>query len=357
MTEKIVTTQGVEFVEYAVRDLEVSSDLYEKMGFTCVGYRTEPARRSKLYMQGDIKIILTTGNSEKDPAFVFTQAHGDGVVNIGYRVPNANEAHKLAVQKGARNAHVHETVRGRDGAAWHRAAIQVYGDVRNTFVSYDVNSSGAGRLDDFFPEQRRPLDTLKGKYLQTVDHITVNVEKGKVDYWAKFYEDIFGFSLVRYFDIRTDKTGLISKAIRNPNGRVTMPFNEPTDSKSQIQEFIDTFHGPGVQHIAFHTPDIISCLEAMIKEGFEFLAVPDSYYEAIPKRVPNVTENMKELAKLGILVDGSPEGYLLQIFTHPVVGPFFFEFIQRKGDNGFGDGNFRALFEAIERDQIRRGVL
>jgi 4-hydroxyphenylpyruvate dioxygenase len=136
-----------------------------------------------------------------------------------------------------------------------------------------------------------------------------------------------------------------------------MPFNEPTDDRSQIQEFLDTFHGAGVQHLALHTSNIMLCLDELIRKDFKFLTVPATYYEAVPKRVPNVTESLKELARLGILVDGSEAGYLLQIFTEPMIGPFFFEFIQRKGDKGFGEGNFRALFEAIERDQIRRGVL
>lgn len=348
-----VTVLGTEYLEYAVRDLDKASTMYEKMGFTCVGFRTEPTRRSKLYMQGDIKIVLTASSSEKDAAYQFSRAHGDGVLTVGYRVENASEALSLATRKGATHAHDVQTLKGLNNSVQHLGAIQVYGDVRNSFISLE----GRSRFEDFFTEEHKPVDTLKGRFLQTIDHITINVEKGRMDYWAKFYEDLFEFKQIRYFDIRTERSGLLSRALRNDNGRVTMPFNEPTNDKSQIQEFIDTFHGAGVQHVAFHTSNIIMCLDELIKKDFKFLSVPNTYYEAIPKRVPNVVEDMRELSRLGILVDGSPNGYLLQIFTQPLIGPFFFEFIQRKGDNGFGDGNFRALFEAIERDQIKRGVL
>ena len=353
MSQEQVNLQGVEYVEYAVRDLEQASPLFEKLGFTCVGIRTEANRRSKLYMQGDARFVLTASSSEKDPAYHFSRQHGDGVITIGYKVSDAEEAYRLSCQKGAKGAYGVETLSGKDGSIQHRSAIQVYGDVRNAFVSYD----GTSRFEDSFTEEHQSLGSHKGKLLQTIDHITVNVEKGQVERWSKFYEDIFQFSLVRTFDIRTEKTGLFSKAMRNQNGRVTMPFNEPLQAKSQIQEFIDTFHGPGVQHIALHTPNIVMCLEDLERKGFKFLQVPATYYEAVPKRVPNVSEDMKELMKHGILVDGSDKGYLLQIFTETVIGPFFFEVIERKGDNGFGDGNFRALFESIERDQIRRGVL
>lgn len=353
MAQETVKVLSTEYLEYAVRDLEKASPLYEKMGFTCVGYRTEPTRRSKLYMQGDIRIVLTASTNESDPAYQFSRRHGDGVLTVGYRVESADDAIRITDKRGVKKAYDTQIVKGRDGAVQHLSAIHVYGDVRNSFISYD----GRARFEDFFPEEHRPIDSIKGKYLQTLDHITVNVERGKMDYWADFFEDLFEFTQIRYFDIRTERTGLISRALRNDNGRVTMPFNEATNDKSQIQEFIDTFDGPGVQHAAFHTSNIILCLDHLKEQGFKFLQVPDTYYEAIPKRVPNVTEDMKELMRLGILVDGSPNGYLLQIFTETLIGPFFFEFIQRKGDNGFGDGNFRALFEAIERDQIRRGVL
>ena len=353
MAQSQVLTQGVEYVEYAVRDLEESSKLYEKMGFTCVGLRREGSKLSKLFMQGDIRIVLSTSTNDKDGVSQFVSKHGDGVLLMGYRVEDAAESHAAALQKGAKSAYSAQTRKGAADVAIQESAIHVFGDVLTSFVSHDNKT----KFEDLFTENHKPLDSHKGRFLQTIDHITVNVEKGQVDRWVSFYKDIFAFYQVREFDIRTEKTGLFSRAMRNPNGRVTMPFNEPTNEKSQIQEFIDVLHGPGVQHIAFHTSNIISCLDELNKHSFKFLTVPETYYDAVPKRVPNVTEDMKTLSRLGILVDGSPQGYLLQIFTEPVVGPFFFEFIQRKGDNGFGDGNFRALFEAIERDQMRRGYL
>jgi 4-hydroxyphenylpyruvate dioxygenase len=352
MKNPSVVTQGIEFIEFAVKDLNEASKPYEKMGFHCVGYRNHPKRKSKLYMQGDIHMVLSASDDETDPAFQFARVHGDGALQVGYRVPNVEESYRIACSKGARPAFGPEVIEAKSGGL-HQAGIHVYGDVRNVFVSY----TGAGKFEDSFPENASPLNSHKGRLLQTIDHITVNVEKGEMDRWADFYQDVFGFHQVRYFDIRTERTGLLSRAIRNENGRVTMPFNEPTNSKSQIQEFVDTFHGPGIQHIAYHTSNIIGCLEELNTKGFKFLTVPDTYYEMIPNRVPNVTEDMNTLKRLGILVDGSDNGYLLQIFTENMVGPFFYEFIQRKGDNGFGDGNFRALFEAIERDQERRGVL
>jgi 4-hydroxyphenylpyruvate dioxygenase len=352
MSENFVVTQGVEYLEYAVKDLEASSRMYERLGFDCAGVRSDQSRRSKLYVQGDVRVILSASDQDSDAIRRFNKIHGDGVCNVGLRVESAEEAIRIACQRGAKEAHGLELTRGKGGAVQQRAAMHAYGDVLHTFVSYD-----GGRLADFFPEEAKAPQSGKGRYLQTVDHITVNVEKGRVNHWAGFFHDVFGMEEVRYFDIHTEKTGLFSRAMRSPNGRMTMPFNEPTEDKSQIQEFLDVFKGPGIQHIALHTSSITLAVDMMMKQGFEFLTVPASYYEAVPKRVPNVAEDMKELQRLGILVDGSKNGYLLQIFTQPLVGPFFFEVIQRKGDNGFGEGNFRALFEAIERDQMRRGVL
>lgn len=349
----IVNLRSVEYLEFAVKDLKASSQLYESMGFTCLGRRTETSRRSKLYGQGDIRFVLTASSSDSDPAARFTQAHGDGVIDIALGIDDPAASLATAAKRGAQVIQQAEVLSGEDGAAAHRGAICAFGDVRHSFLRYE----GATRLESFFPEERVAPTGMKGRLFQAIDHITVNVEKGRLDAVADFYRDVFGFTEVRHFDIRTEKSGLLSRAMRSPNGRLTMPFNEPTNDKSQIQEFLDTFHGPGVQHVALHVSDIIHSLKELTSQGFEFLTVPDTYYEAVPKRVPNVKEPMAELQKLGILVDGSDKGYLLQIFSQTLVGPLFYELIQRRGDNGFGEGNFRALFEAIERDQERRGVL
>ncbi|MGE4231937.1 MAG: 4-hydroxyphenylpyruvate dioxygenase [Bacteriovoracia bacterium] len=353
MEVNYIDALGVEYTEFAVRDIEASSKMYEEMQFECLGYRTDRNRKSKLFGQGDIRVVLSTGLNETDLASKFVNKHGDGVLTLAYRVDSAKNAIQIASSKSAKPAIPVEQLKGSGESVQELSAIQLYGDVLNAFVSYSKN----GSLEDLFSENRKTISSSKGKMLQSVDHITVNVEKGKVDYWAKFHKELFGFDQVRYFDIRTGRTGLISRALRNPNGRVTMPFNEPTDPKSQIQEFVDTFHGPGVQHIAYHTSNILSALGDLREKGFKFLTVPDTYYDEVPKRVPTLKEDLERVKELGILVDGSDKGYLLQIFTENMVGPFFFEFIQRRGDDGFGEGNFRALFEAIERDQIRRGVL
>ncbi|MFZ9595544.1 MAG: 4-hydroxyphenylpyruvate dioxygenase family protein, partial [Bdellovibrionia bacterium] len=170
-------------------------------------------------------------------------------------------------------------------------------------------------------------------------------------------QEVFGFRVTRHFDIRTGRTGLISDVVESPCRRVKVPINEATDPQSQVQEFVDRMKGSGVQHLALLTTDIQSTLQSLRKNQFGFLCVPHTYYETVPTRVPGVTENLADLEKLGILLDGEGQGYLLQIFSEEILGPFFFEYIQRKGNEGFGEGNFRALFEAIERDQIKRGVL
>ena len=276
---------------------------------------------------------------------------------MAIRVDQAERALAQAIKLGARAVLSPETtfasVGSRAGGLQSRAAIHAFGDVRHSLISYEKGAA----LVDFFPENSQAVTSHKGRFCQTIDHVTVNLPKGELDRVAKFYSDVFGFSEVRYFDIRTAKSGLISKAMRSANGRITMPFNEPTNDKSQIQEFLNTFHGPGVQHIALHVSSILLALEEYEKQGLKFLTVPATYYEAVPERVPHVNETMADLQRHSILVDGTDKGYLLQIFSENLVGPLFYEFIQRKGDNGFGEGNFRALFESIERDQERRGVI
>ena len=190
-----------------------------------------------------------------------------------------------------------------------------------------------------------------------VDHMTNNVPRGKLDFWAGFYENVFNFREFRFFDIKGIKTGLLSRAMRSPCGKITIPINEPTENQSQIQEYIDEYKGSGIQHVALLTKDICSSVKKIKEENIETLDVPDTYYEVLEDRVSNITENMEELKDLRILADGDEKGYLLQIFTQNVIGPIFYEFIQRKNHSGFGEGNFQALFEAIERDQKRRGVL
>ena len=209
---------------------------------------------------------------------------------------------------------------------------------------------------DFVPTGRTAPHAGAG--LTHIDHLTHNVHKGRMDHWARFYERLFGFREVRYFDIHGQKTGLKSRALESPCGKIRIPINEPTDRKSQIEEYLEAYRGEGIQHIALATDDIGTTVERLRANGVRFMATPHAYYEALPERVPVAGLDLERLERNAILVDGSgEEGILLQIFTETVIGPIFFEVIERRGNTGFGEGNFRALFEAIERDQIERGVV
>ena len=203
------------------------------------------------------------------------------------------------------------------------------------------------------------LEEVTGSSLELVhiDHLTNNVPKGEMEKWVQFYQNIFGFEETRYFDIRGEKTGLLSKVMRSPCKKIMIPINEPTEGKSQIQEFLDEYNGSGVQHLALSSSNILQSVQGLSQQGVEFLDIPQTYYEALPKRVPNIVEPLERLSELQILADGDDDGYLLQIFTKTIIGPIFFEIIQRKNHGGFGEGNFQALFDAIERDQQLRGYL
>ncbi|HWM45229.1 MAG TPA: 4-hydroxyphenylpyruvate dioxygenase, partial [Burkholderiales bacterium] len=198
----------------------------------------------------------------------------------------------------------------------------------------------------------------RGAGLAYVDHLTHNVHRGRMQEWAEFYERLFNFREIRYFDIEGKLTGLKSKAMTSPCGKIRIPINESSDDRSQIQEYLEQYHGEGIQHIALHAPDIYATVDKLRAHGVDLLDTPDTYYELLEKRLPGHGEPVEELKKRKILIDGSPSGgLLLQIFTKTMIGPIFFEIIQRKGDEGFGEGNFKALFESMELDQVRRGVL
>lgn len=338
-------------VEFAVNDLEKASELYLRLGFEKVGTRELKERQltSCLLVQRRARVVLSHSSLTSDPVAKYVALHGEGVCSVGFLCESAVSALETAINRGAKLAEPPRTQK-RDFGSVEQAGIFAFGDVRHSFISREGNLF----LEGFeIPLREGPF----GNGITRIDHITNNVEKGKMDEWAAYYENIFGFKNTKFFDIHTERTGLYSKVMQSPNGIIKMPINEPTENASQIQEFLDIHHGPGVQHIAFATENIIQSLRKIRKEGIAFLEVPSTYYEEISKRVPNITEDMRELSELGILADGDSKGYLLQIFTQNVVGPFFYEFIQRKGNDGFGEGNFKALFEAIERDQMRRGTL
>ena len=342
-------TDGFEFVEYTAPDPEALGRLFESMGFTRVA-----KHRSKdvsLYRQGDVNFIV---NAEPDSfAQGFARVHGPSICAIAFRVKNAGLAYKRALSLGAWG------VENKVGPMeLNIPAIKGIGDS----LIYLVDRYGEkGSIYDVDFEWLPDVDhNPKGVGLTYIDHLTHNVHRGRMGEWADFYERLFNFREIRYFDIEGKLTGLKSKAMTSPCGRIRIPINESSDDKSQIQEYLSAYHGEGIQHIALGTGDIYESVEALKLKGVPFQDVPDTYYEQVDTRLPGHGENLQRMCADRILIDGAPTkggGLLLQIFTQTVIGPIFFEIIQRRGNEGFGEGNFRALFESIELDQIRRGVL
>ena len=348
-------TDGFEFVEYTAPNPELLGALFEQMGFTAVA-----RHRSKdviLYRQGRVNFIV---NREADSfAQSFARVHGPSVCAFAMRVKNAAKAYQRALELGAKPFH------GPVGPMeLNIPAIKGVGDSLIYLVDrYPGNNGNLSIYDvDFVPvpgAEQHP----RGAGLIEVDHLTHNVYAGRMDVWVKFYEKLFNFREIRYFDIQGKKTGLTSRALTSPCGKIRIPINEPSDKGSQIQEYLDAYHGEGIQHIALSTEEIFATVEALRAKDVRFLDTPDTYYERIDARVPNHGEDLERLKRNRILIDGEGvdkdhhEDKLLQIFTETVIGPIFFEIIQRKGNQGFGEGNFRALFESIEADQIARGVI
>jgi 4-hydroxyphenylpyruvate dioxygenase len=345
-TQNPLGTDGFEFVEYTANNTKKLAALFETMGFVAVA-----RHRSKdvtLYQQGDINFII---NHEPDSfARAFARVHGPSVCAFGIRVKDAAYALKHALSHGAKAHH------GRVGPMeLNIPAIRgVGGSLLYLVDRYDHPSI----YDVDFVRHENAPTKVAGAGLTHVDHLTHNVHAGRMDHWAQFYERLFGFREIRYFNIRGQKTGLRSRALVSPCGKIRIPINEPADQKSQVKEYLDAYHGEGIQHIAIGSNDIYATVEALSKRGIHFLEVPRAYYENLSKRVPGHEEDVGRLKRNRILIDGDANGgLLLQIFTETVIGPVFFEIIQRKGNEGFGEGNFKALFEAMERDQMERGVL
>jgi 4-hydroxyphenylpyruvate dioxygenase len=319
-----------------------------------MGFRPVSKHRSKdviLYRQGDVNFIV---NAEPDSfAQSFARIHGPCACAMAFRVKDSANAIQKAEELGAwvvpSNAGPMElnipAIKGIGDSLIY--LVDRYGDKGSI---YDV---------DFLPiegEERHPA----GTGLTYIDHLTHNVHRGRMDEWSEFYERLFNFKEIRYFDIEGKLTGLKSKAMTSPCGKIRIPINESSDDKSQIQEYLNAYRGEGIQHIALGTGDIYQTVQSMLKTGSAFQGTPDTYYEQLNERVKGHGEDVDKLKELQILVDGAPtedQGLLLQIFTQNVIGPIFFEIIQRKGNEGFGEGNFQALFESIELDQIRRGVI
>jgi 4-hydroxyphenylpyruvate dioxygenase len=340
-------TDGFEFVEYTAPEPAALARLFERLGF--VAAARHRSKNVTLYRQGGVNFIL---NAEPESfAQAFARLHGPSVCAIAFRVADAAAAQRRAIERGAK------PVAGKIGPMeLNIPAIEGIGgsliylvDRYGPHTIYDV---------DFVPLIDGPEPSGVG--LTGIDHLTHNVHRGRMRLWAEFYERLFNFREIRYFDIEGKLTGLRSRAMTSPDGKIRIPINESADDKSQIAEYLDAYRGEGIQHIALATADIHRTVEALRANGVAFMAVPDTYYEAVDARLPGHGQDLDRLRENRILVDGAPEqgqGLLLQIFTETVIGPIFFEIIERRGNDGFGEGNFRALFESIERDQIRRGVL
>jgi len=341
-------TDGFEFVEYASSNPQELAALFERMGFTAVARHRR--KDVTLYRQGDINFIL---NAEPDSqAALFAREHGPCANAMAFRVRDAGQALEALVANGAK-----AVPSGAGPMELHIPAIEGIGGS----LIYLVDRYGDQSIYDV---DFRPIEGVdqhpKGAGLTYIDHLTHNVGRGHMKHWADFYTRLFNFREIRYFDIEGKMTGLRSQAMTSPCGKIRIPINESSDEKSQIEEFLREYNGEGIQHIALGTDDIYATVETLRGKGVNFLSTPDTYYEKVDERLPGHGEDLARLQRNHILIDGAPtkgQGLLLQIFTDTVIGPIFFELIQRKGNEGFGEGNFRALFESIEEDQIRRGVL
>jgi 4-hydroxyphenylpyruvate dioxygenase len=340
-------TDGFEFVEYTAPDPELLRTLFERMGFAVVARHR--SKNVTLHRQGNVNFII---NAEPDSfAQKFARAHGPSVCAMGFRVRDAAAALKRAISQGAK------PVAGPVGPM--ELNIPAIEGIGGSLI-YLVDRYGDRSIYDvdFRPTPAARDADVAG--LTEIDHLTHNVRRGNMNLWAGFYQRLFNFHEIRYFDIEGRKTGLLSRAMTSPCGKIRIPINESQDDKSQIEEYLAQYHGEGIQHIALATRDIIRSVDALRARGVAFQDTPDSYYEGVEKRVVGHHEDLAALRARRILIDGNPakgEGVLLQIFTQTVIGPIFFEIIERKGNEGFGEGNFRALFESIELDQERRGVL
>ncbi len=340
-------TDGFEFAEYAAPDPAVLAALFETMGFAAVARHR--AKDVTLYRQGDINFIVNA--EEQCFAQAFARVHGPSICAIALRVRDAAFAHENAIELGARSH------RGTVGPMeLNIPAILGIGDS----LIYLVDRYGERTIYDVdFVPVEGASERPEGVGLTEIDHLTHNVHRGRLDAWSAYYERLFNFREIRFFDIKGRATGLRSRAMVSPCGKIRIPINESADDKSQIEEYLAAYKGEGIQHIALATDDIHGAVEALRKRGIGFISVPDTYYDAIDERLPDHGEDIERLRRDRILIDGDPKArrLLLQIFTETAIGPIFFEIIQRKGDDGFGEGNFQALFDAMERDQIARGVL
>lgn len=343
---------GFEFVEFASPTPGVLEPVFEMLGFSAVAKHR--SKNVTLYRQGDINFIL---NEEKNCyASYFAEEHGPCACGMAFRVRDSHKAYTHALKMGGQPIEIPTgpmelrlpAIKGIGGAPLYM--IDRYKDGESI---YDIDF-------EFFPDvDRHPV----GCGFKLVDHLTHNVYRGRMEFWANFYEKIFNFREIRYFDIKGEYTGLLSKAMTAPDGKIRIPLNEEASQGiGQIEEFLMAYNGEGIQHIALICDDLPACWDALKAKGIPFMtAPPKAYYDMLEERLPGHGEPVDELQTRGILLDGSTDDgdnrLLLQIFSETMVGPVFFEFIERKRDEGFGEGNFKALFESMERDQLRRGII
>ncbi len=343
---------GFEFIEFSAPEKGLLEKTFTTMGFTKIARHR--SKDVELWRQGGINLI--TNYDAKSPAGRFCQEHGPSACGMGFRVKDAKLAYERAIELGAETINTGvgpmelsiPAIRGIGGGTIY--FIDRYGD---NLSIYDID------FEYFEDVDKHPV----GFGFNVVDHLTHNVYRGRMDYWAEYYERLFNFREIRFFDIKGEYTGLRSRALSAPDGKIRIPLNEEgEDGKGQIEEYLLEHRGEGIQHIALSCDDLYACVDKLRADGVELMtAPPETYYSMLSERLPGHGEDVDALKMRGILLDGSTEDndprLLLQIFAQPQIGPVFFEFIQRKGDEGFGEGNFKALFKSIERDQIERGVL
>ncbi len=364
--EDFMPIQNFDYLEFYVGNAKQAAYYFSHAwGFTPIafsGLETGVRDRSSYVLeQGNVRFVLTSALGPEGEIAEHVRLHGDGVKDIALRVDDAARAYREATTRGARGVLTPTTRKDDDGVV-KLASIATYGDTIHTFVERHnykgVFLPGYRAVASDVPRRARPAG------LAAIDHVVGNVELGKMNEWVGFYERVMGFTQLIHFDdraISTEYSALMSKVMQNGSGRMKFPINEPAPGrrKSQIEEYLDFYRSPGAQHIALNTADIIKTVRGLEERGVEFLKTPGNYYETVLDRVGPIAEDVQQLAELGILVDHDDEGYLLQVFSKPIVNrpTVFFEVIERKGARGFGEGNFKALFEALEREQALRGNL
>jgi len=368
MARDDIPLRKIDHLRFFVGNARQSAYFYRNaFGFDVIAYAGLETRvkheAGYVLQQGNIRFVLVSPLSDQHPESQRLVKHGDGVMDIAIDVEDVQETYRKTTERGGVGLTPPTLLEDEQGV-YEFATIRTYGDTTHTFINRDryrgVFAPGYSPID---PERYSP-STAHPVGLKAIDHVVGNVEEGKMDEWVNFYRKVLGFEQLEHFDdkdISTEYSPLMTKVVQNGSGRIKFPLNEPAHGKrrSQIEEYLQYYGGPGVQHIAMATGDIIETVRAMRNNDVSFLRVPGSYYDALPERVGKINENIDDLAELGILVDRDDEGYMLQIFTKPVADrpTLFFEVIERHGSRSFGKGNFKALFEAIEREQAKRGTL